>query len=212
MFPSMLRSFRPSSSVFVRGCVRFLPPVDQRNSVKTLATLQHAISLTLWLFSCMCNTWTAQEKGKEESFQAVYGNFSTGCSSTRFPQLRGPCWLTLGWLSSPSLHHCYSSVFPSDVLFRATSAPLLWYSERKASRLAPQKKHNLGSTVKRTICTTQKLLFPDPLSGRWVVTVGITWISLWKTTGTEVSSTSEPQSLCVSSLAHNTGYESLFLS
>lgn len=131
----MLRSLRPSSSVFVRGCVHFLPPVDQRNSVKTLATLQHAISLTLWLFSCMCNTWTAQEKGKEESFQAVYGNFSTGCSSTRFPQLRGPCWLTLGWLSSlpaPLLFLRLSLRCPFSCHERS-AALILWEESEPAS-------------------------------------------------------------------------------
>lgn len=89
----------------------------------------------------------------------------------------GPCWLNFGWLSSPPPPtHTHTPLLLLCLSFRCPSlatinSPAL-NSERKTSMPHLQKNHKLGSTVKGTICTTQKLL----LRALWV---GDGW-SLWE--------------------------------
>lgn len=131
----------------------------------------------------------------------MYSNFGSGCYSVSFSQSGSPCWLTFGWLSSPSTPYCYSSVLLSEVFFslQSLTCSQLWEESRNSSSSQEPKtreycqKNNFHHT---------KAFVTSPLSGGQVVTVGITLLSLWKTMGTEVSSIGKPQKqedLCYSS-------------
>lgn len=139
-------------------------------------------------------------KKEEKSFQAAYSSFCSGCLSVSFPQSGGPCWLTFGWLSSPSTHYCFPSVSPSDVLFspQSLTCSQLWEESKHASS---SEEPQTGEYCQKNNLHNTKAFVSSPLSGRQVVTVGITWLSLWKTMGTKVSSTGKPQKqedLCLS--------------
>lgn len=147
-----------------------------------------------------------EKKDEEKSFQAVYSSLCTGCHFISFSHSAGPCWLTFGWLSSPSAHHCYSCVFPSDVLFlpqSLTCSQLFLSSKREESKHASSSEEpQTGEYCQKNNLHNTKAFVSSPLSGRQVVAAGITWLSLWKTVGTEVSSTGKPQKqedLCLSS-------------
>lgn len=108
-----------------------------------------------------------RQKEKGKSFQAVYTDSILGSYSISSSQSWGPCWLTFGWLSSPPTRHCYSSVFPSDVLFspQSLSCSQLWEESKQANS---SKEAQTGECCQknRTICT--KPLFPALWVGdRW---------------------------------------------
>lgn len=118
----------------------------------------------------------------------MYSCLYSGCHSISLPPSEGPCWLTFGWLSSPPIRHCYSSVFPSDVLSlpQSFTCSQLWeQSEHANSSEVPQT----GEHCQKNNLHNIKAFVSSTLSGRQVAPVGITWLSLWKTTGTKVSST-----------------------
>lgn len=132
----------------------------------------------------------------------MYTNFSSSSFSVSFSQSGSPCWLTFGWLSSPSTPYCYSSVFPSDVLFslQSLTCSQLWEESKQSS---PSEEPQTREYCQRNNFHHTKAFVSSLLSGGQVVTMGITLLSLWKTMGTEVSSTGMPQKqeyLCSSSM------------